>query len=351
MALYEMELQTKDEIYIGSIPFYELQGEFRMNEPDQIRFKTSSVDLLNYVDPPSGFKAGYTEVVLWRDGVNIFTGPIWNISVTSEQRALTVDAQDISSYLKQRIVSKDTKFTKKRYSYGAWKLIQDMQAESYGNYGITLGQDAATNPTGSYSYTRKSGTYIYDAITKLSSGTNGFDWEIDPARRLMMYYPRIQTVSDIRLEYGENSGNIKRYSMHDIGRYVANEIFTRSGKTIVSTTYTDAASMAVFGRRQFVPSDSALKSKAKANAYSQQQLSLRKAPRLIPQVTVDPLLVNPFEGDIGYGQLVDLKVDDGWVQFDGTMRCSGFQVTVGKHGNEAFTLYINDTREIEDVIV
>lgn len=343
-----MELQTSNEIYIGSIPFYDLQGEFRMNEPDQIRFKTSSEDLLNWIDPPSGLRAGYTEVVLYRDGVNIFTGPIWNITCTSEQRQLSISAESISSYLKHRIVAKDTKFTKKRYAYGAWKLIQDMQAETYGNLGITLGRDAPTNPAGSYSYTRKSGTYIYNAIDKLSKGTNGFDWQINAVRQLMMYYPRIATWSDIRLEYGENSGNIKRYSMHDMGVYVANEIFTRSGKKIVSSTYTNTASMQLFGRRQLVPSDSSLKSKAKADAYSRQQLDLRQSPRLIPQITVDPELINPLEGDITYGQLVYLKISDGWVQFDGTMRCSGFQVTVGKHGNESFTLYINDTREVED---
>lgn len=348
MADFILRLQYRDGTYIGEPPFFDLQGEFRMNEPDEIRFSLSSIDLINYVDPVSQLKEGLTEAILLRDGVPIFTGPIWNITCTSNDKVLKCVAQDISSYLARRNIIAATKFTKKRFAYGAWKLIQNTQALSYGNLGITLGQDALTNPTGTWSYAGKSGKTVLNAISDLANGTNGFDWEINPDRQLMMYYPRIQTPSLLKLEYG---GNIKNYSVQGMGSYVANEVFGRGGNKVVSSTYSDMPSKAFYGLRQYAFSNSNVKSKSKLDGMARSQLNLRKNPRLIPQLTVDSEMVNPFEGDIWFGYLVNTVIDDGWVQFNGTMRCSGFQLTIGKHGDETFVLYINDTREIEDTAV
>lgn len=346
MADFVMRLHTRTGSYIGDIPFFDLQGEFRMNEPDEIRFKTGSLELIKYVDSVDLLEAGITECTLLRNTVPIFTGPIWMITCSSDNKYLSIMAQDVSSYLKQRIVAADTKFTKKRYAYGAWKLIQDTQARPYGDLGITLGQDAMT-PIGSWSYTRKSGTKIWDAINKLAQGTNGFDWEITPARELMMYYPRIQDTPDIVMEWGKG-GNILKYSVQAIGTYAANEVFVRGGNKIVSSTYTDTPSKERFGLRQYVLSNSAIKSKSKADSTAKSTLNLRKDPHVIPLLSIDSSRINPFDDDVHYGSLIHTKIEDGWVQFDGTMRCSGFQLTIGKHGQETFVVYMNDTREISE---
>jgi hypothetical protein len=348
MADWLLRFQTRTGTYIGETPFFDLQGEFRKNQPDEIRFKVSSQELIKYVDPVTQIEAGVTEVMLLRNNIPVFLGPIWTITAGSKEKYLNCMAQDISSYFKQRIVAADTKFTKKRYAYGAWKLIQDSQALSYGDLGITLGQDAPTNPTGSWSYTRKSGTKIYDAIDKLSQGANGFDWEINTSRQLMLYYPRIQTPSNIILEYGAG-GAIRTYSVQQIGTYAANEVFVRGGGKIVSSTYSDTPSKIKFGLRHWVGSDSSMKSKAKVDAFARSQLTLRKNPRAIPSIVVDTERLNPFEDGVGYGTLFNTTISDGWVQFQGTMRCSGFQLTIGKSGQETFVVYVNDTREIEDV--
>lgn len=344
MADFRMDLQLRDGTNIGTIPFFDFQGEFRMNQPNEIRFKTAMDDLVTYVSPVSLLKSGLTECVFSRNGEPIFTGPIWTINVGSGDRTLNIMAQDISSYLNTRYVAKDTKFTKKRFSDAAWKLIQDTQALTYGSFGITLGR-SATTPTASFSFTRKSQTKILKAIQKLSDGTTGFDWTINANRQLMMYYPRLQSPSNVILEYG---GNVNNYSVQDMGTYIANDVFVKGAKKFVSSTFVDTASMQKYGRRQYWPSNSSLKSKSKVDSFARSTLSLRKAPRLIPQLALKTELVNPFEDNLSYGNLVYTKIDDGWVQFDGTMRCSGFQLSVGKHGDETFVLYINDTREIED---
>jgi len=347
MADFRMDLQTRDGTNIGTIPFFDLQGEFRANMPNEIRFKTSGVDLYTYISPVSQLKAGYTECVLYRNDDPIFGGPIWTINTNSKDKILNIMAQDASSYLKQRTISGDIKFTKKQFSYAAWKLISDAQALSNGDLGITLGK-TSTTATASFSFTRKSGTTIYKALEKLSAGSTGFDWQFDAKKQFLIYAPRIQTVSNVRLEYG---GSIKSYAVVDMGSQIANEVFARGAKKFVSSTYTDAASMAKYGRRQYSPSDTALKSKAKVDAFAKSTLTLRREPKLIPQLVINTENVNPFEDDVTYGCLMYTTIDDGWVQFDGLMRSSGFQLTIGKHGNETFVLYINDTREIEDTLI
>lgn len=345
MANYSVRLHLRDGTYIGEPPFFDMQGEIRMNEPDAVRFSISGRDLSNYVTDVKLLKAGLTEVTVVRNNVAIFTGPIWGIDTTSNEQILKITARDISSYLAQRYIWADTKFTKTKYGDAAWKLIQATQALAYGDLGITLGQGTPTaTTTGSFSYTKKSGVNILESVTKLGEGTTGFDWEITPDRKMMMYYPRIQIPGNVILNY---PGNVSKYSVQDVGTLIANDVMLKGSGSVVSSSYADIASKEKYGLRQYVGSDTSTSSATKLNSLAQTQLNLRKDSRVIPQLTVKSEYINPFNGDIAYGHLVYTRIDDGWVQFDGIMRCSGFQFTVSKHGSETFVLYINDTREIE----
>lgn len=345
MPNFEMQFNTRQNEYIGTIPFFDLQGEFRMNEPDQIRFKTSSVDISSYLDIKL-LRAGLTECSFFRDGAKIFAGPIWEINVSSKERVMSFAAEDVSSYLKQRAIVSNLKYTNKVIGSIAWDLINRAQLLTDGDLGITLGTSISSSwPKDSVSYAAKTRENLFKAVEKLSSGTTGFDWEITPEREFNIYYPRIRSKANILLEYG---GAIKNYAVKDMGKYVYNDVMIKGGKKVVSSAKIDTVSRALFGLRQYVESKTSLKTMSKVDAYANQVLSLRKNPRLIPQLTVDSTKVNPFDGDISYGQLVNTHIDDGWVQFDGEMRCSGWQLTVNNQSTETIVLYVNDTREIED---
>lgn len=345
MTDFDLYLQLRDGTYIGSVPFYDLQGEFRMNEPDELRFNFVNLDVANYIDPAM-LEEGLTEVVLMRNGIKIFVGPIWDITASSDAGKINLVANDVSSYLKHRRVSSDIKFTKKQYGYAVWKIISDSQAMDYGNLGITLGNNPTT-ASGSFTYTKKSGTVLYTAITKLAEGTNGFDWEITPERVLNIYYPRLQSTANIVLHYPTN---INKYSLQGMGSFVANDVFIRGGGKFVSDVYRDTTSLAKYGLRQYTKSDSGLKSKAKVDALAKQELINRKGSKRTPQLTVDSSQINPFEGDLTYGNIVQTTIKDGWAQFDGPMRYTGCQLSIGKHGQETLVLYMSDPREVKDVI-
>jgi hypothetical protein len=180
----------------------------------------------------------------------------------------------------------------------------------------------------------------------LSGGDAGFDWEITANRVFNEYYPRLSGDARIRLEYG---GNVSGYSVQVMGQYEANVVAVKGPNGIMSPTLVDTAKRTEYGLSHYVGSNTQLMSKTLMVGYVDMLLKQRRDARIVPQVSIRSSLVNPFEGDITYGQVAPLVIDDGWTQFNEPMRLSGFQLTVGKHSEETFVLYLNDLREVEPV--
>jgi hypothetical protein len=342
MAEYRLDLQTRTGGYIEGLAFRDLQGEFFLNKPCQMRWSAplSSLKGLSYNELFSGIH----EVKLFRNDVAIYAGPIWSMTATSKEDNMKFESKDISSYLHRRIISADARYKKKTFGYIAWDLINDNQAMAGGDLGITLGtQVPSTAPKGSPRYAKKSATVIWKAIDKLSSASNGFDWYIDANRQFHALWPRPQGPANVALEY--RSG-IKSYALQVMGEYEANYTMIRGGKKHVSNVYTNVTARNKYGLRQYAEYKGNLKTKSKLNAYAKKALQLKLESRFAPTLTVDPLLCNPFDGDILLGQIAHTVIDDGWVQYNGDTRMTGFQLTVGKQGDESFNLYVSDMREV-----
>jgi hypothetical protein len=223
-------------------------------------------------------------------------------------------------------------------------LINTTQGLTDGSFGITQGTlVAGGSPSGTVTYAAKEGKVISDALGDLSAGDTGFDWEVTPNRVFNEYYPRIQGNAKVRLEYG---GNVTGYSLQVMGKYEANWIQVQGPDNSISSPVIDAGRRVTYGLRDHVESNTALKSAAALQAYANQVLQLRRDPRIVPQIGVNSTLINPFNGDISIGQQTPLVINDQWAQFNQNMRLGGFQLSIGKHGEETFVLYLNDLREI-----
>lgn len=339
MATYYMEARTRSGVYLGTLPFRNLQGEFWRNRPKQLRW-----DLPLYhpnvtrtsVDP------GATEIWLLRNDVKVFVGPLWDATASSDERKITCSAESVESYLSLRRITNDLRYTGNRGAT-AWDLINRAQTGTDAGLGIIQGT-INTTPSLTTSYLKNDGTVILDAIDGLSNDSDtGFDWEIDVNRAFQVYYPRPAVASRVRLEWG---GAIHRYSVQVMGKWEANDIFVKGKDKLRSQPVIDTAKRAYYGLRQRVESNTNITAQVQLNNYAQRLLSLHRDPREIPQVGLRTSSVNPFEGDIWYGQTAPVVIDDGWVTYDQTMRCDGFQLTVGKNGSEIFTLYMSDLRDV-----
>lgn len=338
MADYVLESRSKAGAYLATLPYRNLQGEFWRNKADQIRFE---VPLYNTGLTRTNFFPAKTEVWVIRNGAKVFVGPLWDATPSSDNGTISCAAEGIESYLEGRRIKEDVKYTGAR-SATAWDLINGAQTGTDAALGIIQG---TINTAGNFTieWMKNDGEYISDAMETLSKGNEGFDWEIDVNRAFNLYYPRPAVASRVKLEWPTT---IKRYSVQMLGKFEANDVFVKGKDDLRSQPVIDTSKRAEYGLRQVTISATDLETLDQANDYGEQVLNLRRDIREIPSVVLNTDLVNPFNGDIWFGQTAPVVISDGWVQYDQVMRLNGFQLSVGKQGNETFNLYMSDLREV-----
>lgn len=334
MVEYVIESRTRSGNYLATLPFRDLQGEFFFTKTREIRFMMSKADL-NMLSYNEIYPAA-TEILVRRDGVPIFLGPLWNLSVNSKDEVNCM-AQDLSSYFEKRAVTADTKY-EGTYGEIAWAIISGTQARVNGDLGITLGTAyPADGP--STKYNADEGQYLSDVLEDLYDGSNGFDWVIDSNRQYHQYYPRLHRPAFVRLEYG---GNIQSYSNSIQGKFVGNSVRTIGKDKLLSDTVVDTNSQQKYGLMDYVGEQTGLSNKNLLNDHNERNLARRRDVYNDTTITLQADLVNPFEGDIGYGHVATVVINDGYTQITKDMLCKGFQVFYNKSGKESFTLYMQD---------
>lgn len=335
MADWQIESRTKADAYLATLPFRDLQGEFYYSKTQEVRFSMSLSSLKDYTQ--NDIYPAKTEIVVKRNGVAIFCGPLWSMSISSQDNKVSLMAQDISSYFTKRDIKSEAVLSG---AYGdiAWSLISESQSRTNGNLYITRGTTVGGSaPSGNYTPTN--GATLADTLEDIYSGSNGFDWVITPQRVYNQFYPRINSNANVRLEYG---ANIKSYSSQIQGIYIGNSVRALGKDKLLTSSVVDTTSQGIYGLMEHVESATGLENIGLLNDVATQTLADRRNPKDIPQIVLNSTLVNPFEGDITYGQLARIIINDGYISYDKVMKNVGFQLTVGRHGEETFNLYLND---------
>lgn len=338
MAEYVIESRTMNNVFLTSLPFKDLQGEIMLSKPSAMRFTVpwSAVDFST-----DEMEEGRTEIQIYRNGVKIYTGPVWDIDISTNENTFKVTSEDISSYFDLRQLESAVKYS---MTYGdmAWNLINSTQNLPNGNLYITRGSTTgAGSPAGTVTF--KNAEYLSDQINSVADGTFGFDWLITPERVFNQYYPRISSRANVALSF---PGNIKSYSVNRQGKYLRNKIRTVGPNGTLSSWAVDNTSLAKYGVRHYSESQTSLTSANALNAFNGQMLAQRRYTKVVSNIVIRSDLVNPFEGDITLGQVTKVSIEDKFNKIDTDMRLVGFQLTVGKQGNETFNLYFNDLREV-----
>lgn len=336
MAVYVVESRTKSGQYLATLPFRDFQGEFYYSKTREIRFSMSRASL-NELTTNDIYPAK-TEIVVWRDGVKIFCGPLWDIAISSQENKATLMAQDLSSYFERRAVYGDQKLSGTLGNI-AWSLINTSQGMTNGALSITRGSTTGTNGPSVSGYKIKNGTYLNTALEELSDGQNGFDWQFTPDRVYNQYYPRLNTRARVRLEYG---GNIRSYSDAIQGKYIGNSMRTIGKDSLMSGIVLDSNSMTEFGRMDYVDEQTGLSNINLLNEHNARSLARRRVPWHAPSIVLNSSEIDPFAGDIDYGQITTVIINDGYTQYNQDMLCKGFQVYYNKSGSETFTLYMQE---------
>jgi len=130
-----------------------------------------------------------TELWLYRDAELVFAGPLMGWSVDST--TITFNASGLLAYLRWMVVDDDLNFTSGWVQLEIVKfLIDQWQDGEYGHFGITTGDNLDSGNERVIEYIKHELIFLDKAIDDLSKQSNGFDYEIDPARNLRLWYPK-----------------------------------------------------------------------------------------------------------------------------------------------------------------
>lgn len=336
MADWRLESYDRHRKFLGVLPHSNLQGEFFGDKADQIRF---DVPQHHEMVTPITLSAGINEIWAYRNDVLVYAGPLWDMTINDARISCT--SEGLESYFELRRIQNDVAYNGNRTTV-AWDLIAKSQALPDSDLGIVQG---TVDPAGAIAirYWGSEGRIISETLADLSA-EGEFDFKITPNRQANFIYPKRQATSRSRLIF---PGSIKNYSIQINGKWALNDIYVRGNGAFV-TPVIDTAKRAQYGSRQGTVTNSNLKSLTQLANYADEMIKLRRDSRWLPTITIDASIINPFDGDISYGDIVQVTIDDGWVAYDGPMRVAGWQVTVDKGGNESVNLYMNDMREIEE---
>lgn len=339
MAEWRLDSYDRYRKLLGTLPHSNLQGEFFGSKPDQIRF---DVPLRHPMVSPTTLSAGINEIWAYRNNKLVYAGPLWDMDINDSRISCT--SEGLESYFETRRIQNDVS-----YNVGRGSIVMDMINKSQllpeGQLGIVAGK-IDTVPALAIKYWGNEGRYIADTIQELSE-EGQFDYEIDSATRAVnITYPKKSVTSRSRLIY---PGSITNYQLQINGKWALNDIFVRGNGTFRNPVI-DTTRRTKYGLRQGTMTNSNLKSVTQLSNWANGLIDLHKEARWVPTLTIDPSVVNPFEGDISYGEIIRVVINEGWIDFDGQMRLSGWQVTVDKSGAETFNLYMNDVREVEETV-
>lgn len=339
MARYWLETKLIDGTFVQKIPFYNLQFEVGFNGPSGIRWNSP---LYHPQINSSTLEAGLHEVWVLRDGVVVAAGPIWDVSVSTDDKSLSCGAQTLEDYLDVRLI-RDVDFVTQDQVNIAWSYINTSQGYTNGwmnLYSGTLG----TGITRSISWKTYDNKYILEAIQDMAELDNGFDFWISPNnRQFNAVYPRPATDRGLHLSYPQH---ISSYALVTQGKYTRNRVVVQ-GPDPAYAVGVNTTNLAKYGLREYADS---LKDAGTSNDltdYTSHLTDIRSNVSAYPTLVLRGQTINIFDPNvIQYGDKFKVTILDGYVTIDQQYRYKGAQVTVNKSGDETIVLYTQDLREL-----
>lgn len=339
MANYWLETRTRTGAFVAKIPFFNLQFETGFNGPSGIRWTSP---LYHEQITQANIAAGLHEVAVMRNGTCIAAGPIWDISVSTDSKALTCSAQSLEDYLDVRLV-RDVTYTTQDQSAIAMDLINDSQAYTDGGLGLVSGV-VLGGVTRSIQYKTYDGKYILEAIQDMSELEDGFDFWISPSTRAVnIIYPRPATNRSLHLVYPQH---ISSYAVSYYGKYLRNRVVVQ-GPDPAYVVAVDTTSLSTYGLREYADALKDAKTANDLTEYTGHLRDMRKDVKGYPTLVLRGQYLNIFDPfTLSFGDLVKITIQDGYVNIDGLFRYKGAQVTVNKGGDETIVMYTQDQREL-----
>ncbi len=335
----------------------ELSGVVSLPSPTSTANRLLAAQINDLVDE------GRRRLVVDRDGVIVWTGPVWMSPYRDSPPTREIRAATMWSYFRRRVRSTRKVFTAVDQVSMAQTLITDAQAETGGNLGITV-EASTSGVTKSQTYEAFEVKQIAEAIEQLAAADNGFDFAIDTAwsstgalvDTFRTHYPRRGRSYLQTGHVFEVGRNVIDWTWPSDGARMANRVFAvgrGEGSAMLLASQSDATKIQALtsGGPGYPLLDEVLSvtdvgEKSTLNALALSRLKAVAAPVTLPEITVradiDPVFGSYIVGD----SCRFIIPPDTSPRFpnglDTFLRIIGWDVNVGDDGDETVTLILGD---------
>jgi hypothetical protein len=287
-----------------------------------------------------------TEVSVFRDRELLFRGFVGATSdnITEDRHDVTVTAVDYRGRLDRLILDNDITYTSQLDRDITWDLIDDAQAKTGGDLGVSRGP-AITGVT-SRTITFTGGISVREAIDRLASLSPGFDWDITPEREFVLFDER-GSDKGVILDYG---GLVSAVSVNFDPSTYANAVRVSGDDTTTAQTAVagDIGSRPE-GRYEFqqgltdITTDATLASRATL-LLAEKQLIRSSFTVTLRNGDTDLIRWGGLD-DIGLGDTCRMVVKSGRLDINRLVRVFEIRVTIGADNNETVTLTLDAPEE------
>jgi len=222
----------------------------------------------------------------------------------------------------------------------AWDLIDTVQSEPYGDFGITQGT-IQTSLNRTISFSRKS---VKEAIEELAIAENGFDFEITHDKVFNVYYP--QKGSDISesIVFRYPSNHVISIKEIRDASELANSVFAIGsgfGLEEVNVERDNVDSQMIFGKREKILPIKDMPNATVLGDIADQYVNM--FGQIIPYYKIKFINSDDFVpnlGDFNLGDRVGLKINEDYFEIDQSFRVFEIVITIQDNDLEMVDLVV-----------
>jgi hypothetical protein len=320
-------------VKLDEIPAKNLQFTYALNNPGGINFT------IPWNDPKctrSLMSVGQRELIVNRDGEDVWGGYLWNASVSSNDDHVRFAGEGWFSRILLREIHDKLTFIDEDQLDIVWDLIAYTQARVVGGVSGNLGI-TRFNPAESSAVlrTRRFQAYerpnIGEEIQALTEVIDGFDFEITPAKEWKTYFPHKGTDIDLVFDLDTSVDNL---SFDEDATNLVSQISALGGGEAENrciATVASSSALAAFGLLEDSISFTDIKHFNTLAGKADAELQIRKIPRWQPQVTLNNSLWGQYS--VGDRPRVRGKLGN-YIDFDERFRIGVINVQVNDEGRE-----------------
>lgn len=337
IPIYRVVIAELNGAELEEVPHKNLSYSFALNNPGGCDFVLPK---RHVKVKRSLLEPGQREIHVYRNDALVWGGYLWTVGVSSTDESIRLAGEGYLSRYKRRLVMEEKIYEEEDQLDIAWQLINYSQLRPNGELGITRYSPATSGTLRTLKLRPWEVNVIFDVLEDMAALNDGFDFEITPDKKFRTYYPYQGEDNNIVFDLDKNISSIA-YDLdttNTVSSYTA--LGAGSGRSRCIVTVDDATALTNFGLLEEAESFEQYKRYANLEERAIEELRLRKAARIQPQIQVvtnDP----PF-GSFGVGDTCRVRARDGYIEVDQDFKIGTQLVQVSDEGRESNQLFFHE---------